>query len=55
MLEHFGLADDPVIRDEATRIYTSFQVAKWNNQRALDKIKAGGTARAPSCPPPSWP
>jgi alkylation response protein AidB-like acyl-CoA dehydrogenase len=42
MLEHFGLDEDPVIRDEATRIYTSFQVAKWNNQRALDKIKAGG-------------
>lgn len=42
MLEHFGLAEDPVARDEITRIYTSFSVAKWNNQRALDKIKAGG-------------
>ncbi len=42
MLEHFGLADDVVARDEITRIYTSFMVAKWNNQRALDKIKAGG-------------
>ncbi|MCO5317399.1 MAG: acyl-CoA dehydrogenase family protein [Microthrixaceae bacterium] len=42
MLEHFGLADDKVARDEIMRIYTSFAVAKWNNQRALDKIKAGG-------------
>jgi acyl-CoA dehydrogenase len=42
MLEHFGLAEDRVARDEIMRIYTSFSVAKWNNQRALDKIKAGG-------------
>ncbi len=42
MLEHFGLADDPVVRDQAARIYCDFTVAKWNNQRALDKIKAGG-------------
>jgi acyl-CoA dehydrogenase len=42
MLEHFGLDRDPVIRDEAARLYTDFAVAKWNNQRALDKIKAGG-------------
>lgn len=42
MLEHFGLADDAVVRDEIARIYSSFTVAKWNNQRALDKIKAGG-------------
>lgn len=42
MLEHFGLEDDKVARDEVTRIYTNFVVAKWNNQRALDKIKAGG-------------
>ncbi len=42
MLQHFGLADDLVIRNELAQIYTQFQVAKWNNQRALDKIKAGG-------------
>jgi acyl-CoA dehydrogenase len=42
MLEHFGLDGDPVIRDEIARIYSNFTVAKWNNQRALDKIKAGG-------------
>ena len=43
MMEHFGVADDPVLRDEIARIHTQFTVAKWNNQRALDKIKAGGT------------
>ncbi len=42
MLEHFGLADDPVARDEITRILSGFTVAKWNNQRALARIKAGG-------------
>lgn len=42
MMEHFGVADDPVLRDEIARIHTQFTVAKWNNQRALDKIKAGG-------------
>lgn len=42
MMEHFGVDDDPVLRDEIARIHTSFTVAKWNNQRALDKIKAGG-------------
>jgi acyl-CoA dehydrogenase len=42
MMEHFGVADDPVLRDEIARIHTQFTVAKWNNQRALEKIKAGG-------------
>lgn len=41
MLEHFGQADNAVLVDEATRIYTNFTVAKWNNQRALDKIRQG--------------
>jgi len=40
--EHFGVADNRVLIDEYCQIYTGFQVAKWNNQRALDKIKAGG-------------
>ena len=41
MLEHFGAADDAVLVDQATRLYVNFTVAKWNNQRALDKIRAG--------------
>jgi acyl-CoA dehydrogenase len=42
MLAHFGVDRDPVIRNEVAQVYAQFQVAKWNNQRALDKIKAGG-------------
>lgn len=42
MLEHFGVRDDLVIRNEVASVYAHFQVAKWNGQRGLDKIKAGG-------------
>jgi acyl-CoA dehydrogenase len=41
MLEHFGQADNQVLVDEAARIYTSYTVAKWNSQRALEKIRRG--------------
>jgi alkylation response protein AidB-like acyl-CoA dehydrogenase len=41
MLEHFGQADNAMLVDEAARLYTSFTVAKWNSQRALDKIRQG--------------
>src|SRR5690606_35874491 len=41
MLRHFGLDDDPIYRQELAKVYAGFQVAKWNNQRAMDKIKAG--------------
>jgi alkylation response protein AidB-like acyl-CoA dehydrogenase len=41
LLRHFGLGESAVHRDRLMDIYTRFQVAKYNNQRALDKIKAG--------------
>lgn len=41
MLRHFGLDDDATLRDELMRLYTGFQVAKFTNQRALDKIRSG--------------
>ena len=41
LLRHFGLGESAVHRDQLMDIYTRFQVAKFNNQRALDKIKAG--------------
>jgi acyl-CoA dehydrogenase len=41
MLRHFGLGESKVHRDELMDIYTRYQVAKFTNQRALDKIKAG--------------
>ncbi len=44
MLRHFGLDQDPVHRQALADLYIKFQVAKFTNQRALDKVKAG---RAP--------
>jgi acyl-CoA dehydrogenase len=41
MVRHYGLADDPITRQELMKVYVDFQVAKYNNQRALDKIKSG--------------
>ena len=41
MLRHFGLDQDPVHRQDLADLYIKFQVAKFTNQRALDKIKAG--------------
>jgi alkylation response protein AidB-like acyl-CoA dehydrogenase len=41
MVRHFGLSNDPVTRQELARLYTNLRVAGYNNQRALDKIKAG--------------
>ena len=42
MLRHFGLDQDPVARQELARLYTGYQVAKYTNQRAAAKLKAGG-------------
>ena len=41
MVRHFGLDQDPLIRQRLADVYINFQVAKYNNQRALDKIKSG--------------
>ena len=41
LVRHFGLDDDPLTRGELARLYENLQVAKWNNQRAMDKVKAG--------------
>lgn len=41
MVRHFGVADDPLVRQRLMDVYINFQVAKYNNQRAMDKIKAG--------------
>ena len=41
MVRHFGLDQDPVTRQELAKVYIGFQVAKLNNQRAMDKMKAG--------------
>lgn len=41
MAQHFGLDQDPLVRGELARLYENMQVSKWNNQRAMDKVKAG--------------
>ncbi|HEX6567925.1 MAG TPA: acyl-CoA dehydrogenase family protein [Acidimicrobiales bacterium] len=41
MLRHFGRSEDATLRDELMRLYTGFQVAKFTNQRALDRMRAG--------------
>jgi alkylation response protein AidB-like acyl-CoA dehydrogenase len=41
MLNHFGLADNPVLRDELMALHAHFTVAKWTGQRGMDKVKAG--------------
>ncbi|MGH9186374.1 MAG: acyl-CoA dehydrogenase family protein, partial [Acidimicrobiales bacterium] len=41
LLRHFGVASDPLHRQKLARLYCAFQVAKYTNQRAMDKIKAG--------------
>ncbi|MBA2624094.1 MAG: acyl-CoA dehydrogenase family protein [Acidimicrobiia bacterium] len=41
MLRHFGLAEDPIFRQELMELHVRMTVAKLTNQRAMDKIKAG--------------
>src|SRR3954447_20340487 len=41
MCRYFEVADDPVVRQKLMDVYINFQVSKFNNQRALDKIKRG--------------
>ena len=41
MVRHFGLDDDPLVRNELANLLIHNKVAGYNNQRAMDKIKAG--------------
>src|SRR3954452_24548271 len=41
MVRHFGMEDGALVRQQLGHGYINFQVAKFNNQRAMDKIKAG--------------
>ena len=41
MVRHFGLADDPLVRDRLADLIIHSRVSTYNNQRAMDKIKAG--------------
>ncbi|WP_334144319.1 acyl-CoA dehydrogenase family protein [Rhabdothermincola sp.] len=41
LVRHFEVADDPLVRQQLMDVYIHFQVAKYTNQRAMAKIKAG--------------
>ena len=41
MARHYGLSTDPLIRDQLVDVIINMRVANYNNQRAMDKIKAG--------------
>ncbi|HET6795440.1 MAG TPA: acyl-CoA dehydrogenase family protein [Acidimicrobiales bacterium] len=41
LLRHMGRDKDPVLRQQLADIYVNTQVAAYNNQRAMAKIKAG--------------
>jgi acyl-CoA dehydrogenase len=41
MVRHFGLDADPIVRNELANLLIHQRVAGYNNQRAMDKIKAG--------------
>jgi alkylation response protein AidB-like acyl-CoA dehydrogenase len=41
LVRHFDLDEDALVRQQLADVYINFQVAKFNNQRAMDKVKAG--------------
>jgi alkylation response protein AidB-like acyl-CoA dehydrogenase len=41
MVRHFGLDTDPLVRNELANLIIHQRVSGYNNQRAMDKIKAG--------------
>ncbi len=41
MVRHYGLSDDPIVRDGLADVLTHFRVAGYTNQRAMDRIRAG--------------
>lgn len=41
MVKHFGLDSDPLVRNELADLLIHQRVTNYNNQRAMDKIKAG--------------
>ena len=43
MVEHFGLSKDLIVREKMADLFIRTKVAGYNNQRALDKIRAGQT------------
>ena len=43
MVHHFGMTNDPIVREKMADLFIRTKVAGYNNQRAIDKIRAGQT------------
>ena len=43
MLQHFGMNEDALSRQQLMNIFTYGKVLAWSNQRSLDALKAGKT------------
>jgi alkylation response protein AidB-like acyl-CoA dehydrogenase len=41
MARHYGVDNDPIVRQKIANMTMHAKVSAWNNQRALDKIKKG--------------
>ncbi|MEO5723676.1 MAG: acyl-CoA dehydrogenase family protein, partial [Ilumatobacteraceae bacterium] len=41
MVRHYGLDTDPLVRNSLADLLIHHRVSNYNNQRAMDKIKAG--------------
>ena len=41
LCRHFDVIDDPLVRQKMMDVYINFQVSRYTNQRAMDKIKRG--------------
>jgi alkylation response protein AidB-like acyl-CoA dehydrogenase len=41
LCRHFDVLDDPLVRQKMMDVYINFQVSRYTNQRAMDKIKRG--------------
>lgn len=41
MCRHFDVIDDPLVRQKMMDVYINFQVSRYTNQRAMDRIKRG--------------
>ncbi|MEM8922340.1 MAG: acyl-CoA dehydrogenase family protein [Actinomycetota bacterium] len=41
MVRHFGVDDDPVVRQKLMEVYAGGKVLQWTNQRAMAKMRKG--------------
>jgi acyl-CoA dehydrogenase len=41
MVRHYGMSEDPIVRNGLAEVLTHFRVAGYTNQRAMDKLRAG--------------